>query len=307
MGKSYVFGPVPSRRLGLSLGVDIVPMKSCTLDCVYCQLGRSSDLTVERGRYADIDEVATELREKLKTVARPDHITISGSGEPTLHTEIGVLVGKIKQFTDVPVAIMTNGTLFSDPEVRRNCLGADVVLPSLDASDGESFAKINRPHKSLHFEKIVEGLIEFRREYAGQIWLEIFVIEGVNTSDRQIEMFGELISLIKPDKVQLNTAVRPTTEKGIMPVSPWRMAEIAEAIGHGAEVIADFDKKIAGMTNSSPEAVLEMLVRRPCSIDDIAAGLNISIYLAKSYVLKLLGANKIQAVEKPPKTYYMPK
>jgi len=307
MAGNYVFGPVPSRRLGLSLGVDIVPMKSCTLDCVYCQLGRSSDLTAERKRYVDIDEVVRQLRARIENGPRPDHITISGSGEPTLHIELGQLVGKIKEFTAIPVAIMTNGTLLWDSQVRQNCLGADVVLPSLDAGDGPTFVKINRPHESLHFDTIIEGLIQFRKEYLGQIWLEIFIIEGINTDFEQLKRFGQLIDMIKPDKVQLNTAVRPTTEKGIAAVSFEKLQEVAGVIGHNSEIIADFSKPTNHKAVSSPEAVMEMLERRPCSVEDIAAGLNISSETAIGYVSQLLQADMVQAQSMGTKTYYIPK
>lgn len=296
--KKFVFGPVPSRRLGLSLGVDIVPLKSCTLDCVYCQLGRSSDLTIERRAFVDIKEVARQIKARLNERVRVDHITISGSGEPTLNIELGKLIEDIKTFTSVPVAIMTNGTLLSLAEVRRDCGRADVVLPSLDAGDARTFAAINRPHSGMHFDAIVEGLVAFRKGYAGQIWLEVFVIEGVNTSDTQLASIHDIIGRIRPDKVQLNTAVRPTTEPGIKAISPDKMTQIAVKIGFGAEVIADFDKQThAAGGHGNAQSVLEMLARRPCSLEDIASGLGIEPAEALEYVTALARNGKIISQE----------
>ena len=172
---------MPSRRLGRSLGVDIVPRKVCTLDCVYCQVGRSTEITVERKEYVAIEPVISELKSRIAKGLQADFITISGSGEPTLNSRLGDLIGEIKKITNIPIAVLTNGTLFFDASVRADCAKADVVLPSLDAGDEATFQKINRPHKDISIEKLISGLCQFRREYKGQIWLEVFFIEGINT------------------------------------------------------------------------------------------------------------------------------
>ncbi|MHC4124943.1 MAG: radical SAM protein [Planctomycetota bacterium] len=190
---SYVFGPVPSRRLGLSLGVDIVPFKSCTLNCIYCQLGRGAATTVERKEYVPIEAVLDELKERLAKGLQADFITISGSGEPTLNVRLGELIEKIKEITDIPVAVLTNGALFYQADVRSDCAKADVVLPSLDAGDEAVFEQINRPDENISFEKLVSGLIEFRKEFGGQIWLEVFLLEGVNTTTEQIKKIKNII------------------------------------------------------------------------------------------------------------------
>lgn len=321
----YIFGPVPSRRLGLSLGIDIVPLKSCTLDCIYCQLGRSSDLTSERREFVPVADVIAQLKERLEQGVKADHITISGSGEPTLNRSLGALIDEIKKLTKIPVAVMTNGTLLYDPAVRVDCAKADVVLPSLDAGDPETFTKMNRPHEALDFNKIIEGMCQFRKEFKGKIWLEVFIIEGINTADAQLANIKNIIGRIKPDKVQLNTAVRPTTEPGIAAVAVQKMAAIAEKIGFNAEVIADYPAKTTaasgrgepmcspsyGQTHRSAptshisrDSVLEMLQRRPCSLDDISSGLNIHRNEANKHISDLIAADLVISEQKGDKVFY---
>ena len=281
----YIFGPVPSRRLGLSLGVDIVPFKLCSLDCVYCQLGKTTEKTIERCDYVPLDDVLNELKERLANGIKPDFITISGSGEPTLNSQLGELIDEIKKITDIPVAILTNGTLLYRPDVRSDCAKADVVLPSLDAGDEPAFRKINRPHKDITFDKLLSGLIAFRKEYKGRIWLEVFLIEKFNTTTEQLAKIKDAIKLIGPDKVQLNTAVRPTAEPKVRKLNAQQLQDIALQLGDNCEVIADFDAVHSHkLHNSRAEDVLSMLKRRPCSLNDICSGLG----LHKNEALKYL-------------------
>ena len=158
--QQLVYGPVPSRRLGRSLGVDLVPLKTCTYDCVYCQLGRTTSKTVRRGRWVDPEAVGAQVRDKLSS--KPDVIALAGSGEPTLHAGIGAVIDGIKAITDVPVAVITNGSLLGRPAVRRELAAADIVLPSLDAPSEELFRRVNRPHESLHLADLIDGLVSFR-------------------------------------------------------------------------------------------------------------------------------------------------
>jgi wyosine [tRNA(Phe)-imidazoG37] synthetase (radical SAM superfamily) len=275
--QKYLFGPVPSRRLGLSLGVDIVPIKTCTQNCVYCQLGITGTQTVERKPYVPIDAVLSELKERVAAGLRADYITLSGSGEPTLNSEIGRLIDSIKGITDIPVAVLTNGTLFTDPAVRAECAKADVVLPSLDAGDGETFKKINCPHKDISFSAFVEGLCKFRAEYTGRIWLEVFFCEGINTGEEEIEKIRAAILLIGPDKVQLNTVVRPAADKSVVRVEPDRLLSIARRLDPNAKVIADFSgTEHTSHIEANAKYILELLRRRPCSVKDICHGLGLS-------------------------------
>ena len=214
--RQYVYGPVPSRRLGRSLGVDIVPEKVCTQNCIYCQLGSTTKKTIERREYAPVEPIISELKEILSGSVEADYITMAGSGEPTLNSKLGEIIEKIKIFSNIPVAVVTNGTLLYRADVRDECAKADVVMPSLDAGDERTFKKINRPYPDISIEKLVSGLCTFRDEYSGQIWLEVFFIKGINDDDEQIKEISAIIKRIHPDKIQLNTAVRPTIEKNIM-------------------------------------------------------------------------------------------
>lgn len=274
--KKYLYGPVPSRRLGRSLGVDIIPFKVCTLDCVYCQLGKTTQKTLQRADYVPIGDVLSELKERLSEGLEADFVTISGSGEPTLHAGLGRLIDGIKQLTDIPVTVLTNGTLLYRADVRADCAGADVVLPSLDGCDEETFKKINRPCEAMSLRQLVDGLCAFRKEFAGPIWLEVFLVDGYNTDNGQIGKFKELIERIRPDKVHLNTAVRPTAEMGIRKLPYEKLFSIAEQLGPKCEVIAEFapDHYAKGSDNKT-ETVFSMLKRRPCSLEDIHFGLGI--------------------------------
>lgn len=272
-----MFGPVPSRRLGRSLGVDIVPFKVCTLDCIYCQLGKTTPKTIERKEYVPIKSVLAELKDGLAEGIQADFITISGSGEPTLNSQLGKLIDGIKKITSIPVAILTNGTLLYMQDVRTDCAKADVVLPSLDAGDEESFQKVNRPHKDISIKKLVDGLCTFRKEFSGQIWLEVFLVEGYNTGPEQIAKIKAAIERIQPDKVQLNTAVRPTAEPGVKRLEAEKLQAVAAQLGEKCEVVADFSQAHESKhVKIRAEYVLSMLKRRPCSLDDVCAGLGIS-------------------------------
>lgn len=283
--KKYLYGPVPSRRLGLSLGIDVVPFKVCTLDCLYCQLGGTSEKTVERKDYLPIEAVLGELKSRIAQGLRADHITVSGSGEPTLNSHLGDLIGGIKQIASVPVAVLTNGTLLYRADVRAECARADVILPSLDAGDEETFKRINRPHGDISIEKLISGLSTFRDEYAGQIWLEVFLIAGLNTGAEQMAKIKEAIERIRPDKIQLNTAVRPTAQPSVRRLDTEELQAIARQLGPKAEVVADFALVPGGRhTGHRAEDVLSMLKRRPCSLDDICRGLGIRAEEALKYI-----------------------
>ena len=283
--KKYLYGPVPSRRLGLSLGVDIVPFKVCTLDCIYCQLGKTSKKTLQRREYVPTEAVLTELSHRLAEGLEADFITISGSGEPTLNSQLGEIVAGIKNLTEIPVAILTNGTLLYDKDVRADCAKADVVLPSLDAGDEKTFRKINRPHADISIEKMISGLSSFRDEFAGRIWLEVFWVEAVNTDAAAIAKISEAIKRIRPDKIHLNTAVRPTAERNVKRVDSKKLNAIAAQLGQRCEVVADFTpQRCAEHIVSKAQDVLSVLKRRPCSLTDVCSGLGISRNEALKYI-----------------------
>jgi wyosine [tRNA(Phe)-imidazoG37] synthetase (radical SAM superfamily) len=317
-GGKYVFGPVPSRRLGRSLGVDIVPRKVCTLDCVYCQVGRTTELTVERGDFVPVEAVLADLQAALVRGPRPDYVTISGSGEPTLNVRLGEIIAGVRKITDVPVAIITNGTLLGEADVRRDCAGADLVAPSLDAGDEATYQRINRPTRGLTLAGLVDGLAAFRREFAGKYWLEVFVVAGVNDSPEQVAKMRGLIERINPDRVQVNTATRPTAEAEVGAVPAARLAEIARELGLKAEVIAEFKAKAApspyplpsrergeeAAAEISPEAVLALILRRPVTAEDIAAGLGAASGEVARVVAALGAAGRITVNHRGGKIYY---
>lgn len=304
---------MPSRRLGLSCGIDIVPLKICTMDCIYCQLGKTAQTTIERKDYIPIEPVLAELKEALAEGLEADYITIAGSGEPTLNSRLGELIDGIKKLTNIPIAILTNGTLLSRAEVRADCSKADVVMPSLDAGDEQTFQRINRPYHVISVEKLISGLCAFRKEFSGQIWLEVFFVEGINTGTGQIARIKEAIKLINPDRVHLNTAVRPTADPNIARLSAEKLQEIANRLGPKCEVVADFSPARSGILNKSKsedllephsvinrkaEALLSMLKRRPCSLNDICSSLGISRNEAIKHISDLQHQGIIQSEEK---------
>lgn len=306
--KSFLFGPVPSRRLGLSLGVDVVPYKVCSFDCVYCQVGVTTERTIERKEYVPVDKVLAELKFRLDGGLKADYITLSGSGEPTLNSKLDELITGIKKLTDIPVAVLTNGTLLGDKDVRAAVCRADLVLPNLDAGSEKVFRKINRPCENITLEKLVEGLCDLRRDFSGQIWLEVFIIDGVNTDKEELAKIKELIAKIKPDKVQLNTAVRPTAEAGIKGADKQLMERISEFIGNNCTVVADFSKSRENEDIRTTERqILSMLQRRPCSLDDICSGLGIHRNEATKYTTALQKEGLIQPEEREGKIFYRAK
>jgi len=313
-GRKYIFGPVASRRLGRSLGVDIVPRKVCTLDCVYCQVGRTTDQRVERGDFVPVEDVIRELRETLAVVPRPDYVTISGSGEPTLNWRLGEIIDAIRAATDVPVAIITNGTLLGQAAVRQDCAKADLVCPSLDAGDEETFRRVNRPAarpagaaaRGITLQALVDGLIEFRNEYRGKFWLEVFLVAGLNDSDEQVEKIRRLVERIRPDRVQLNTATRPTAEPDARAVPPERLAQIAALLGPKAEVITSPPSRRAGPAARLVEAeeILALIRRRPVTAEDIAAGLGAQPTEVAKLLGELLAARRIKRSTRAGQTFY---
>ncbi len=289
---SHVFGPVPSRRLGRSLGVDVVPYKTCTYNCIYCQVGLTTNRTVERREWVPLEAVLSEIGEKL--ARKPDHITIAGSGEPTLYSRLGELIAGIKALTEIPVAVLTNGSLLWMEAVRADLMRADVVSPSLDAGDAATFAEINRAHPSVTFEQMVDGLVRFRSEYKGQLWLEVFLVENVNATDVQVAAMAEVARRVRPDRIQLNTVVRPPAEIFALKVSREKMERFAGLFTPRAEIIADYDHargdaEFAGHTDD----VLEMLRRRPCTVEDVVAGLGLHRNEVVKYIDRLVDEKKI--------------
>jgi wyosine [tRNA(Phe)-imidazoG37] synthetase (radical SAM superfamily) len=272
---NYIFGPVPSRRLGRSLGIDLVPYKTCSYDCIYCQLGRTTCKTLERKEWVPLNLVVDELEKRLDS--RPDYITLSGSGEPTLFSRIDELVDRIKQLTTIPVAVLTNGSLLGDKDLQRQLSKVDLVIPSLDAGNDALFRLVNRPHESLSFEQVLTGLVSFRHRFTGQYWLEVFLVAAHSAFEPELAALHRCVDLIKPDRVQLNTVTRPPAESYAIPISRQRLEKIAAEFSPPAETIGSFGGGLLPATGGADrEQIVALLRRRPCSVEDIASGLNIA-------------------------------
>jgi len=271
MKYKHLFGPVPSRRLGVSLGIDLVPHKTCTLNCVYCECGKTTNLTIERKEYVPTDEILNELKHYLDESPALDYITFSGSGEPMLHIKISEIIDFLKNnHPKYKVAVLTNGTLFYNKGVRDEVKNADLIIPSLDAGSCEIFKKINRPYEKLNLNEVVEGLAALRKEFPGEIWLEIFVVPGLNDTVDESQKIKEIIEKINPDKIQLNTLDRPGTEKWVMPAKKEELEKIASFLN--AEIIADFKprKKIKSFSKDIEGGIISTLRRRPCTAKDLS-------------------------------------
>ena len=308
MQYNYLFGPVPSRRLGLSLGVDLVPMKTCTLNCIYCECGKTSHLTLERDEYVSFEDVIKELTHYLENHARPDYITFSGSGEPTLHVKIGDVIHFLKdRVPEIPVAVLTNGTLFFQKQVRKDVKDAAVVIPSLDAATKEIFNKINRPSSQLILDGIIDGLIQFRKEYRGNLWLEIFIIPGLNDSTHELEALKRTIKKIKPDQVHLNTLDRPGTVPTLRPASREELEHVLQIFQmENAVIIADPPDREALLVyrKDAESAILGTIARRPCTLKDLSEILGLPADEVNTHLASLVTVGKIKSVKQQRGLFY---
>ena len=237
----YIYGPVKSRRLGLSLGVSLTPSKVCDFDCIYCQLGTSGHTVMERKEYIKVTDVLMELRDWLQNnpqeAEKLNYITLSGCGEPTLNTGIGEFISQVKKMASVPVAVITNASLLNLKEVRQALLEADLIVPSLDAVFPQIFQRMNRPSPGLQPDYIVEGLVNLRKEFRGKIWLEVMVVRGVNDDLEHIRKLKEITEEIRPDKIQINSPVRRTAEPGVLAAEKRKLNKIKEILGERCEIL----------------------------------------------------------------------
>jgi wyosine [tRNA(Phe)-imidazoG37] synthetase (radical SAM superfamily) len=273
----YLFGPVNSRRLGLSQGVDIIPAGICNFNCIYCEVNRPKQLSSERLEYTPVKEIIREIDSIFTNRELADAIdvfTITASGEPTLHASIGTIIKAIKERTKKPVTVLTNGGLLHLPEVRDDLALADIVVPSLDAALNKSFRKINRPAPDTDLETIISGIATFKQEFKGQLWLEVLLVKEINDRPEDIAALKEAISAIKPHKVQLNSVIRPPFESFCKPVLPEELETIAQKLGNTVEIIANFSKKDKIINKDIQQCdIIELLKRRPGTTDDICEAL----------------------------------
>lgn len=290
---AHLFGPVPSRRLGRSLGVDLIPPKTCPYDCIYCEVGPTTHQTCRRFSYRT-DAIIRELADYLKSPGpRPDVITLAGSGEPTLNLGLGRIIEAIKGMAEIPVAVLTNGALLYLPEVRRELAGADVVLPSLDAAREETYGAVNRPLPELTLKSLLEGLTSFRQEYRGQIWLEVMLLKGINDTEPELTLLRRALTKIGPDKIQLNTAVRPVVAAAARPLDQGEMEAAAAFLGGPVEVIASFNRADIAGGQYQDEDVVEMLSRRPMTAPDLAKALGLPLGQVEARLKRLAESGRI--------------
>ncbi len=276
--KSIIYGPVPSRRLGISLGVDIIPYKTCCYDCVYCQLGKTTFQILKRKSYVHPSSVLKEIKGVLTQNPDIDYVTFSGSGEPTLNKDIGKMIGKIKELTKIPVAVLTNASLLWNKNVRRDLSKADLVVPSLDAVSDKAFKKVNRPAKGLKIKKVLDGLKTFTQEFKGKIQLEIMLVKNLNDSEEEIERISQFVKKLTIDKIQLNTVIRPPSEPEAKSVDAEKLKKIKRFFekNHEVEIISDFKRKTKKAYHRDLEnAILALLKRRPAKKDEMAISLGV--------------------------------
>lgn len=301
----HLFGPVPSRRLGRSLGVDLTPFKTCTLDCIFCQLGRTTNKTLDRHEYAPVCHVQAELDAWIKEVGRADYITLSGSGEPTLHTRFGDVLQFVHDRTTIPTALLSNGTLFWQPEVREAAKRADLVKLSLSAWDQFSFEHINRPHPDLQFTRIVDGYRAFRSGFRGKLWIEVFLIWGTNSVPGDVEKIAALAETIGADEIHLNTAVRPPAEEFTLAMPRKEMEALAGLFSPTAKVIAEFPSDKSADVTANEDTILAMLKRRPCTAQQIAEVFGMHLNEVSKYIGKLSRTGKIRSQDSGRDGYFV--
>jgi wyosine [tRNA(Phe)-imidazoG37] synthetase (radical SAM superfamily) len=273
----YVFGPVPSRRLGQSLGIDTIPLKTCNWNCVYCQLGRTMPLTNKRKEYIPVDEILLEVKQALVSHANGgiDWVTFVGSGEPTLHSRLGELIRLVKNLTALPVAVITNGALLYRPEVRQELSISDAVLPTLDAGTADLYHKINRPHPESTFDRLVDGLVAFRKEYRGKVWVEVMLVQGLNDTSLALEEIAKVLEMVKPDAVHINLPTRPPAETWVQPPGEEGLMRAMAILGNIAEVVhpAEGSFELSGDENVV-DAIIGIITRHPMRQDELERTLN---------------------------------
>jgi len=279
-GYRFLFGPVRSRRLGRSLGIDLVPLKVCTYDCHYCQVGKTTEKTLKRQEYVPMDAVLAEFDDWMARDGQADCVTLAGNGEPTLHSRFGEVLDAIGARCRFRRIVLSNGSLFSQPDVRAAAAKADVVKVTLSAWDQASFEAIHHPHAALQFDAFFEGLKAFRREFSREYWLEVFVVSGLNDGPEQMRRIADLAAMIAPDRIHLNTAVRPAWDVAVKPVAGSQMDELARLFSPVAEVIGLAAPPVpAGRSTLTPDELADrissLIQRHPATTADLCATLGI--------------------------------
>jgi len=299
----YLFGPVPSRRFGRSLGIDLVPYKTCSFDCVFCQLGRTKHKTLTRNIYHPINDVIEEVGHWLRTDGDADYLTLSGSGEPTLHAAFGLVLAALRD-APIPSALLTNGSLLKHAQVREAAALADVVKISLSAWDQRSFDRVNRPHPKIAFQAFVDGLKRFREVYTGRLWLEVFLLSGINAMQRDVEKIARLARDLAPERIHLNTVARPPAEDFAAAVPTPILEALAERFDPPAQIAAETGTQRTIKATVDDADILSMLKRWPCTIKQIESAFGLHINEVAKILGRLMRHQRIRADLRNHQVYY---
>lgn len=291
---NYIYGPVPSRRFGQSLGVDLTPNKICSLDCIFCHLGRTIEKTNIRKEYSPIDAVVAEIDDWVQSGKGADYITLAGSGEPTLHTGFGEAL-KMLQNYPIPSVLLTNGTMLYLAEVREAASYASIVKLSLSAWDDRSYRLVNRPHPELKFDQLIAGQKNFRAEFKGELWMEVMLILGINSAPENVKKIAEYAKLIRPDRIHLNTVVRPPAENFATALSNDQLNSLSCLFDPPAEIIAEYNTGHNKDIKVNENSILTMLKRRPCTSNQIAQAFNMHPSEVSKYLANLIKTCRIHA------------
>ncbi|MCP4676084.1 MAG: radical SAM protein [Deltaproteobacteria bacterium] len=304
-----IYGPVPSRRFGLSLGVDLVPHKTCSFDCIYCQLGPTDHLTGELQDFFEVDEILADVKEVLEDGPRPDVITFAGSGEPTLYRSLGDLVDRLRRVADIPILLITNSTQLWREEVAKAVQKVDILAPSLDAGDEATYRHINRSHPDIPLDKLLRGLVDVTHSFEGEIRLEVMLIRDINDDEKNLKSIARLLDDLRFDQVDVNTPVRPPVpERGALPCYQDTLDRALELFGPKAKAIGAFTKRVQkteGQARSFSDLdkdIREMLLRRPCTLDDIASSLGLERLEVERSLERLTSAGLVDS--HPDQGYY---
>ncbi|MFP4467199.1 MAG: radical SAM protein [Candidatus Goldiibacteriota bacterium] len=291
----YIFGPVPSRRLGLSLGVDLLKEKHCNLNCVYCELGKTRKICRERKIFVETQEVISEIKEYFKSGKKADVVTFSGNGEPLLAENLGDVIRGIRSFFSGRIALLTNGVFLYDKKARQDAALADIVLPSIDAGSDSIFRKINRPAKEEDFERYINGLVKFSAVFKGEIWAEVLLVKGINDSDEAVKGVKKIIDKMENvSRIQVNTIVRSRAEKSAEPVSRARLERAAEIFGETAEIIGGYEGGAMDAVEDVQKLILKITKFRPVSSADMAKLTGLPEAKINEYVEELRKKNKLE-------------
>jgi wyosine [tRNA(Phe)-imidazoG37] synthetase (radical SAM superfamily) len=298
---NFVFGPVPSRRLGQSLGIDTIPLKTCNWNCVYCQLGRSVPLVNQRRHYFLPETILAEVQSALAAHhASPiDWITFVGSGEPTLHASLGLLIRQVKILTDRPVAVITNGSLLCLPEVRQELSAADAVLPTLDAGTPDLYRRINRPHPDITFERLVRGLIAFREQYTGKLWIEVLLVRGLNDGEQALCDIAAIMRQIAPDQIHINLPTRPPAEPWVQPPDDEGLLRATAILGETAHVVQPIEGTFDLGRENLIDAIVGIITRHPLREEELRQALaKWSPGHVEEALAELAASGRAQAIER---------